>query len=103
MEERISAHVIVAGRVQGVCYRDFTRREACLLGVSGWVRNLSDGRVEALLEGEKDRVECVLQNLSEGPDAAEVAGMEVAYGAFRGSYSGFEIAADARRPAPDGA
>ncbi|MBI5367263.1 MAG: acylphosphatase, partial [Planctomycetes bacterium] len=57
MTEIARAHVLVAGRVQGVCFRACTREEARRLGVAGWVRNLPDGRVEAVFEGPRDRVE----------------------------------------------
>ena len=53
-------HVIVRGRVQGVYFRDYTRREAQALGVNGWVRNLPDRSVEAVIEGEAGSVESSL-------------------------------------------
>ena len=51
------AHVFVSGKVQGVFYRDTTKKEADKRGVSGWVRNLRDGRVEAVFEGPRDKVD----------------------------------------------
>jgi len=62
----VRAHVYVSGRVQGVFFRDHTRRWADSLGVKGWVRNLPDGRVEAVLEGPKNEVEALLQRMEEG-------------------------------------
>ncbi len=59
-------HVIVAGRVQGVFFRAFTRDEALRLGLSGWVRNRPDGSVEAIVEGEKTAVEKMLQWFYQG-------------------------------------
>ncbi|MFW6322384.1 MAG: acylphosphatase [Guyparkeria sp.] len=68
----IQTRVLVSGRVQGVFFRDFTRRTALEHGVRGWVRNLPDGRVEAVLEGEETAVEAVLERLREGPPQARV-------------------------------
>ncbi|WP_374764998.1 acylphosphatase [Yunchengibacter salinarum] len=64
--------VRVSGRVQGVSFRDWTRREADRLGVNGWVRNREDGTVEALLVGRQDRVEDMLRALRSGPPGARV-------------------------------
>lgn len=69
-------HVLVSGRVQGVFFRDFTRREAIDHGLAGWVRNLADGRVEAVLEGARADVEAVLERLRDGPPRAQVDGIE---------------------------
>ena len=64
--------VLVSGRVQGVSFRDSTREKVQELGLSGWVRNLSDGSVEAVFEGEGDRVEEMLSWCKEGPPSASV-------------------------------
>ena len=56
-KEQLRAHVVIRGLVQGVWFRASTKDEADRLGVSGWVRNLSDGSVEAVFEGEKKKVE----------------------------------------------
>ncbi|MDY6768652.1 MAG: acylphosphatase [Candidatus Nanohaloarchaea archaeon] len=71
------AHVHVSGKVQGVFFRATTRDKARELGVNGWVRNLPDGRVEAVFEGEQEKVEKMLQFCHEGPDAARVENVEV--------------------------
>jgi acylphosphatase len=68
----------VSGRVQGVWYRDSCRAEARRLGVAGWVRNLRDGRVEAVFEGEPDAVEAMVSWCHEGPPHALVTRVEVA-------------------------
>ncbi|KTG16861.1 MULTISPECIES: acylphosphatase [unclassified Guyparkeria] len=65
-------HLWVSGRVQGVFFRDFTRRTALEHGLSGWVRNLADGRVEAVLEGARADVEAVTERLRHGPPQAQV-------------------------------
>lgn len=72
------AHVYISGRVQGVWFRESTRRRAEELGLSGWVKNLSDGRVEALFEGDANAVELALAFVAEGPPHARVLGVEFA-------------------------
>lgn len=72
----IPTRLIVHGRVQGVFYRDWTVRTARQLGVSGWVRNLADGTVEAHLEGASDAVEGLIAKMHEGPPAARVERIE---------------------------
>ncbi len=70
-------HVWVSGRVQGVWFRDGCAREAAALGVTGWVRNLADGRVEGVFEGEEGAVEAVVAWCRTGPPRAHVARVEV--------------------------
>ena len=69
----IRAHIIVEGRVQGVGYRANTRRMANQLHLKGWVRNLRDGRVEIMVEGEKEMVERLIQWCHRGPTSAYVS------------------------------
>ena len=73
----IRRRVLVAGHVQGVFFRDTCRREALAAGVSGWVRNLPDGRVEAIFEGEPDAVEQLVSWAHHGPRRAHVVDVEV--------------------------
>jgi acylphosphatase len=68
----IRRRVIVHGRVQGVFFRDTTRRQAETRGVAGWVRNREDGAVEAAFEGEPDAVEAMLTFCRQGPGRAQV-------------------------------
>ena len=70
-------HVFVSGRVQGVWFRESTRQRAEELGVGGWVRNLPDGRVEALFEGDADAVGHAVDFVHEGPAHARVDRVEV--------------------------
>ena len=72
----IATHLIVHGRVQGVFYRDWTVSTAQELAVSGWVRNLPDGTVEAHLEGEREAVETMIDMMQDGPPAARVERIE---------------------------
>lgn len=68
----IALRVLIAGRVQGVSFRWYTVEQANRLGVRGWVRNLPDGRVEALVEGEPEAVERMVEWLRTGPRMAQV-------------------------------
>lgn len=69
--------VVVSGRVQGVFFRDSTRRRAEAAGVAGWVRNRSDGAVEAAFEGDRAAVDELVEFSRRGPSRAEVASVEV--------------------------
>lgn len=73
----IARRIVVSGRVQGVFFRDSTRRTAQARGVAGWVRNCEDGTVEAHLEGDPEAVESVIEWARSGPSRAEVTGVEV--------------------------
>ncbi|MFB3890876.1 MAG: acylphosphatase [Phycisphaerae bacterium] len=84
-------HVFVSGRVQGVGFRDFTKGQADALGVTGWVRNLDDGRVEAVLEGSSDKVGKLLEKIRQGPPSAKVDGVEVERAAHTGEFKGFVV------------
>jgi len=88
---RIVRHVFISGRVQGVCFRHYTRKTAQAYGVDGWVRNLTDGRVEALFSGEKEGVEATLAWCHEGPEIARVDAVEVQEEAPSYSETGFKI------------
>ncbi|HDI07213.1 MAG TPA: acylphosphatase [Candidatus Bathyarchaeota archaeon] len=85
------AHVFVSGRVQGVFFRYETRRLARRLNVNGWVRNLPDGRVEALFEGEKDRVLELIEFCKRGPPGARVKHIEVRWEEPTGEFKDFQI------------
>lgn len=74
--ERVRTHVFVSGRVQGVYYRANTRETAQELGIDGWVRNLDDGRVEAVFEGAPKRVEEMVDWCYEGSPQARVENVE---------------------------
>jgi acylphosphatase len=89
-EDRTRAHVFVSGTVQGVYYRANTRDAARELGVDGWVRNLSDGRVEAVFEGPENAVEEMVEWCHTGSPAAEVEDVEVEYDDPEGE-DGFRI------------
>jgi acylphosphatase len=86
---KVRAHLLVSGRVQGVYFRQSTLLEARNLGVNGWVRNLMDGRVEAVFEGEEHSVKMLVNYCRQGPSAARVDNLYVSYGPFKGEFSNF--------------
>jgi len=77
MSDRHRVHVFVSGTVQGVFFRATTREEARERGVDGWVRNLDDGRVEAVFEGPPEAVDAMVDFCHEGSDAARVEDVAV--------------------------
>ena len=91
MENKVRAHAIISGRVQGVFFRVETKRAADGFGVSGWVRNRRDGTVEALIEGDRDRVEALLEWCKEGPPHAQVSDVNVDWEAYAGEFTAFDI------------
>ncbi len=85
------AHIFVSGKVQGVFFRDNTKKKAESLGVSGWVRNLPDGRVEAVFEGEKEGVEKMTDWVRQGPAFAKVENLRVEKEDYKGEFQEFRI------------
>jgi acylphosphatase len=86
----ICVHVRVAGRVQGVFYRAYTKSQAHELGIMGWVRNVPGGGVEAVLEGERQKVGELLGLMKTGPTGAMVSGLEMSKMECKG-YEEFKI------------
>ncbi len=89
--EKVRAHIFFSGRVQGVCYRAFTRDVAYNLALNGWVKNLYDGRVEAVFEGEKDLIELAIKQCHVGPPGSKVTDIDIRWKTFIGDQKGFEI------------
>jgi acylphosphatase len=89
--ERERAHVYVSGQVQGVFFRDSVRERAEQLGLIGWVRNIPDGRVEALFEGPSESVREMVRWCEEGPSHADVENVDTEFEAPRGDLGGFEV------------
>ena len=85
------AHVHISGRVQGVFFRYETQALAEELGVKGWVRNTSGGRVEAVFEGEREKVEQMLDFCRRGPPGARVTDVEVKWESYLEEFSSFSI------------
>jgi acylphosphatase len=88
-EARVRARI--RGRVQGVFFRVETRDRASSLGVGGWVSNEPDGSVEAVFEGDRDKLESLLAWCRRGPRGAEVEDVEVNWEEPRGDLSGFSV------------
>ena len=87
----IRVHVLISGHVQGVFYRASTQRQAHALGVRGWVRNLPDGRVEAVFEGEEAAVQRMIAWCRSGPPNAYVTDVDVHSEPFVGELTGFNV------------
>jgi acylphosphatase len=92
-----TAHVYVEGEVQGVGFRASAWNVARRFGVSGWVRNLSDGRVEVMIEGEKNSVEKMVGWCNRGPSGSYVTSVKVEWIPYKGEFNTFEIRGTAFR------
>ncbi|HEX9902090.1 MAG TPA: acylphosphatase [Acidobacteriota bacterium] len=91
MIEKKRAHLFVSGLVQGVFFRDHTQRWASSLGLTGWVRNLGDGRVEALAEGPEADLQAFISLLRQGPPQARVEDIELEWELYQGEFNDFRI------------
>jgi acylphosphatase len=92
MEDNVRARLLIAGRVQGVAFRWETRRAAQRHRVTGWVRNLPDGRVEALVEGPRAPVTDLIDWCRKGgPPVARVDSLDIQWEDFSGDFTSFEI------------
>lgn len=87
----ICASVRFYGLVQGVFFRANTKRKAKELGVKGWVRNCSDGSVEALFEGDEEKVKALVEYCSKNIHGAEVEKVDIKYENFKNTFKDFEI------------
>jgi acylphosphatase len=90
-EDHERAHIRVSGQVQGVFFRDSTRRKAEELGLSGWVKNLPDGKVEAVFEGPSDSVRKMVRWCEEGPQQASVENVDTDFEDPGEDLQGFEV------------
>ncbi|PMP66237.1 MAG: acylphosphatase [Thermodesulfobacterium geofontis] len=84
-------HVFISGKVQGVWFRSYTEAEAKKLGIKGWVRNLPDGRVEAVFEGEDSAVDKMVTWCHKGSPYAKVENVEVIEEPYKGEFTDFKI------------
>jgi acylphosphatase len=89
--EKVRARVIVEGRVQGVFFRRHTEQMAVRLGLRGWVKNRRDGAVEAVFEGEKEKVGRMIQWCHRGPSEARVKSVQISWEDYKGEFENFSI------------
>lgn len=89
--DTIRAHLIIEGRVQGVFFRDSTRREAIELGLCGWVKNRFDGSVEVVAEGPKEKVETLIAWCHHGPPIARVTKVHEIKEDYTGEFDSFRV------------
>ena len=90
-QEKTGAEIFVSGRVQGVGYRFFVEALALEFGLEGFCRNLSDGRVEIKVEGDRNHIEELVRRLRKGPPRADVTDLQVSYRPSGGEFSSFSI------------
>jgi len=88
---KICVHLFVSGKVQGVYFRDSTKKIADELGISGWVSNLADGRVEAVFEGEESAINKAIEFVRQGPRRAKVRDVQIKFLEYSDKHSGFLI------------
>jgi len=91
MSDKARAHIFVSGRVQGVGFRWSVLNKARQFGIKGWVRNLPDGRVEAVFEGNKEIVEKIISWTKEGPYFAKVEKVDVQWENYTGEFEDFTV------------
>lgn len=91
MAENVRAHIVISGIVQGVFFRVETQWAAQRIGVHGWVRNKRDGTVEAVIEGERDKVETMLDWCRKGPPRAVVNKVDVEWEKYTGETADFRV------------
>ena len=89
--EKARAYIRVYGRVQGVGYRFFTERHARKLGLKGYVRNREDSTVEVVVEGEKNKIEELIEKLKKGPFLARVDRIDIRWERPQRNFEGFYI------------
>ena len=90
-KKKIRAHVFIRGKVQGVYFRQNTKQAATRRGVTGWVRNLPDGRVEAIFEGYNADVNEVIEWCHVGPAKSKVEDVDVIFEKYTGELANFTI------------
>ena len=89
--EKVRAHVMISGRVQGVFFRDYTQKAAQEKEIIGWVMNTRDGRVEAVFEGEKEKVEDMLRWCHQGSPHSRVTEVSVDWEEYGGEFKDFSV------------
>jgi len=87
----VRVHLFIQGRVQGVSFRYYTMQEARSLGLTGWVRNLWDGRVEVLLDGDDDAVKQMVEWCQRGPPSSVVEDVEITWEESTAEFNNFRV------------
>lgn len=90
MENKARIHVFVSGYVHGVTFRANTARRARHLGLTGWVKNVAEG-VEAVIEGDKEKINQISEWMSHGPPSAEVRSIDIKEEQYHGEFNKFEV------------
>ena len=96
--DEVTKHYLISGRVQGVGFRAFTQRTAAEFQLSGWVRNLQDGRVEAMAFGPADKLKFFEAKLKVGPAHGHVENLVIGAGILENNHKGFEVRKDSGKP-----
>ena len=91
MKQKVRAHAVISGRVQGVFFRMETKRAAEQCGVSGWVRNQTDGTVEAVFEGSREDVSAVIDWCKKGPPLSRVKSVDIRWEDYSGEFKEFSV------------
>ena len=91
MVQEIRVHIYASGLVQGVFFRDNTRQKAQELGVFGWIKNLPDGKVEIIVEGEKKKVKELIEWIKEGPGLVRIDNLDLEEEDYQGEFESFGI------------
>lgn len=91
MKKNVRVKVLVSGRVQGVFFRQNTKDLAKKFGLKGWVKNLPNGKVEAVVEGKKETVEKLVEWLKKGPSLAKVEDLKIDWQEAKGDFEDFQI------------
>jgi acylphosphatase len=91
MKMKSRSHIFVSGKVQGVFFRENTREKAAEFGLNGFIRNLQNGKVEAIFEGEKEKIEKIIQWIKKGPETTQVENIEINWQNYKGEFKNFEI------------
>ncbi len=84
-------YVLVSGKVQGVFFRSSAKKRADELHLTGWVRNLEDGRVEAVIEGDQEKIDKMVEWCRKGPDYADVKDIQVISEKYTGEFNDFSV------------
>jgi len=87
----IRYNVFISGKVQLVGFRSYIKKKADELGIKGWIRNLDDGRIEAVFEGEENNVKIILEYCKKGPISAEVKNLDMKKEEYKNEFKDFEI------------